>query len=237
MDEIEQVRGGIKVMTPDKGFKRVDTPPGFTDLVFRNAVASVYTFWMAQGRLPSAEDVHSAWPKIPLLTYSALFQTEAFRQALEYRGVSWIEGAGLSLEQQMALTILSNPMDSRLLKVKLAELGVPQPRYQAWLKQPLFKAALEQRTRALYADFLPEVRNTLVSKAIAGDNKSIETVLAVSGEWNPQERAIQDARTVVLKVMEAVIRNVPDPEQRRAIMADIQGSVVAFDVSNNSLEV
>lgn len=230
-DDVQELLGAIRVRAPGKAFTRIPTPLGFTDLVFYNAVVCAYTFFVAKGRMPTPDDLHDAWPKIELLTYSGLFLTAEFKAALAYRGLPVDGDIGLSLEQQAALVKLADPTDRRGLKVRLNELGIPVGRYQAWLKQPLFRDALNRRTKELYADFLPELRNTLVSKAIDGDNAAMDKVLAITGEYAPQQQALLDARAVVLKVIDAVIEEA-DVETRKRILSKIQAAAVGFDLNN-----
>lgn len=230
--DIEMAEDGIVLRKRSEGFVRVETPHGFTTLAFRNTVAAIQTWFLAKGALPSVDDLYSMWPKIPKETYAGLMLTAELKSALAYRGIPWADDSGLSIEQQTALLKLADPLDRRSLAARLRELGVSQPKYQSWLKQPLFKAQLDRRTKDLYADYLPEVRATLVGKAVAGDNPSIDKVLAITGEWDPNAREIQNAREVVLKVMDAVVKNVQDVDLRRRILADVQAAVVGFDVLN-----
>jgi hypothetical protein len=46
-------------------------------------------------------------------------------------------------------------------------------------------------------------------------------VFAMTGEWNPQQQHLEDARTIVLKVVEAIIRHVKDVKTREAILSDV----------------
>lgn len=231
-DDIEMSEGGILVRRPSAGFERVKTPVGFTTLAFRNTVAAIQTYFLGNGGLPSVDDLYRLWPKIPKDVYSGLMATDELRQALAYRGIEWGDDSGLSLQQQTALLKLADPTDRRALSTKLRELGIPSPTYQSWLKQGRFKQALDQRTKDLYADFLPEIRATLVGKAIGGDSQAMTTVLAITGEWDPNAREVQNAREVVLKVMDAVVRNVQDVDLRLKILAEVQAAVVGFDVVN-----
>jgi hypothetical protein len=125
------------------------------------------------------------------------------------------------MEQQTVLLKLSDPFDRRGLASKLKDLGVPMPRFQAWLKQPLFMSLYNQHTKANYEEALPAIRQRLVGNAEAGDQRAIEMVFAMTGEWNPQQQHLEDARTIVLKVVEAIIRHVKDVKTREAILSDV----------------
>lgn len=231
-DDIELADDAILVRKRGEGFERVETPVGFSTMAFRNTVAAIQTWWLTKGELPTPDELYKLWPKIPKDTYARLMQTGELAKALEYRGIQWGADSGLSIEQQTALLILADPTDRRSLRVKLRTLGIPGPTYQSWLRQPLFKAQLDKRTKDYYSDYLPEVRGALVGKAMDGDMQAINVVLAITGEWDPHAREVQNAREVVLKVMDAIVKNVQDVDLRRAILTDVQAAVVGFDVQN-----
>ncbi len=236
--DIEAVTpGSIRVRPPNGQFQRVDTPKGFTDYAFRTAVSAFDTAYRTLGKLPSVTEVHAFWPKLPTATYSALFLTVEFKQALAYRGVEWEVDNGLSIEQSMLLLKLLDFSDKRSLGPKLKELGIPMSRYQAWMNQPLFKESYRTRSEAQFKDAVPMALNKLIANADSNDQRAIEKVLEITGRWNPAQQQIEDVRAVVVKVMESVIRNVKDPEVRRAVMNDIGAEVVSFDLTHpQSLE-
>jgi hypothetical protein len=125
------------------------------------------------------------------------------------------------MEQQTVLLKLADPFDRRGLAGKLKDLGVPMPRFQAWLKQPLFTELYNQHTKNNYEEALPAIRQRLIGNAEAGDQRAIELVFAMTGEWNPNQQHLEDARTIVLKVVEAIIRHVKDAKTREAILSDV----------------
>lgn len=224
----------IRVRDKDGRFQPVKTPPGFTDLAFRNAVAAFDSAYRVQGRMPTVDQVHVIWPKVPKKTYAALFMTEEFQQALRYRGIEWDIDSGLSMEQSMAILKLSDPFDRRSVSVKLKELGIPMPRYQAWMKQPLFYEARNQTSLNAYREALPDLRNRLISEAESGKMQAIEMVFAITGEWDPNQKQLEDAKTVVMALVEAVISHVKDPDTRKAIFADVQGYASTMTVVSQS---
>jgi hypothetical protein len=220
--DIEKVDGGIIVRPDDTGkWKRVATPVGFSTEAFKGAVVTFDTVFRKIGRTPSVDQLYTTWPRIPKKTYSGLLKTDEFAQALRYRGIELEENAGLSLEQQTVLLKLADPLDRRSLSVKLKELGVPMPRYQAWLKQPLFREHYEQQSIDNYAEALPAIRSRLIEKAESGERWATELIFAKTGEYNPAQQEVESARAIVLKVVEAVIRHVRDADTRKAILADV----------------
>lgn len=232
MSDIEQVSGGITVRPKDGPIRRIDTPKGFTDYAFRSAVSAFDTAYRTLGKLPSVTEVHKFWPRIPTATYSALFLTPEFRQALAYRGVEWEVDNGLSIEQSMLLLKLLDFSDKRALGPKLKELGIPMSRYQAWMQQPLFKESYRVRSESQFKDAVPLALNKLIANADANDQRAIEKILEITGRWNPAQQQIEDVRSIIVRVMEAVIRNTSNPEERRAIMSEIGTEVVSFDLTH-----
>jgi hypothetical protein len=43
----------------------------------------------------------------------------------------------------------------------------------------------------------------------------------MTGEWNPAQQNLDDAKTIILKIVEAIIRHVKDASVREAILADV----------------
>ncbi len=221
MDEFEQFEGGVAVHLPDGTTKNIPTPDGYTDTAFRGTLAAFHTAYLRNGHIPSVDDIHQLWPKLSKKIISSLMGTLEFKSALHHRGIQWDPKDGLSMEQQTVLLKLSDPFDRRGLASKLKDLGVPMPRFQAWLKQPLYNELYNQHTKANYEEALPAIRQRLIGNAEAGDQRAIELVFAMTGEWNPNQQHLEDARTIVLKVVEAIIRHVKDVKTREAILSDV----------------
>lgn len=220
-DDFIVKEGAVLVRDATRGFRPVTTPSCVTDEEFRNAIASAYTVYRLEGRLPSADDLYKMHPKILLRRYSELMLTDEFKTALRYRGVEWDEDAGLNLEQQHVLLKLQDYTDRRSLGVKLKELGVPMPRFQAWLRQPLFAKHYREVSEMALQEAVAPALTALAGKAAAGEDRAIEKVLEISGRWNPNAMAVENARVVVTAMVEAVVKHVKDPEVRQAIMSEV----------------
>jgi hypothetical protein len=221
MEEIEQYEGGVAIHLPDGDIAHIATPDGYTDAAFRATLAAFDTAYRRNGKIPSVDDVHELWPKLPKKTISGLMSTLEFRTALTSRGVQWDPKDGLTMEQQTVLLKLADPFDRRGISAKLKEFGVPMARFQGWMKQPLFSELYNKQTQENYAEALPAIRQRLIGNAEAGDQRAIELIFAMTGEWNPQQQHLDDARTIVLKVVEAIITHVKDKATREAILSDV----------------
>lgn len=229
MENFIEQPGKILVRDPKKGFQPVATPVGFTDSQFRAGVAAAYTHYRQTGKLPTVSDIHEIHPALSVPQASALLLTDEFKKALEYRGIQWDDKAGLTLEQQSVLIKLSDYTDRRSLGVKLQELGVPMARYQAWLKHPLFRKAVNDNAEMALQEAVAPALTALAGKAAAGEDRAIEKVLEISGRWNPNAQSVEDARIVVMALVEAVIKHVKDPEVKKAIMSEVSLKAVTLE--------
>lgn len=234
VSDIEVIPGGIRVRPKDGRFKVVPTPSGYTQETFRAAVSAFDSAFRTNGTIPTVDEVHEFWPRIPRSTYATLLGTKEFREALEYRGISLDENAGLSMEQAALLMKLVDFTDKRSLGVKLKELGIPMSRYQAWMQQPLFRASYFKRTEELFKDAVPLALNRLVANVDAGDQRAIEKVLEITGRWNPNQQQVEDVKKVVVGLVEAVVRHVTDAETRKAIMEDVYSQVSSYTLIEQS---
>lgn len=227
-DDVLVVRG------KDEGYQRIATPEGFSPLAFRNIVSTIYTLYMRNGHIPSVGDCNKLWPKISTAVFSKAFTTKEVQEALRYRGVEMDPEAGLTLEQQMAIVKVADALDRRTLSAKLKEMNIPMPRWNAWLKQPLFKEIYVQRTEAVFAEAVQPTMMSIAGAAMGGDLAAGKLVLAISGRYRENDQAMQDAKLVILAVIEAVVKRVADPGIRSQILADVQAKVVGFDVTHQS---
>lgn len=223
MDDIqfEQAADGVIVHTPHGEVKNIPTPAGVEPREFKGVLAAFHTAYLKLGKIPSVDDVYSVWPKLSKKTISHIVSTLEFRNALQHRGIQFDPKDGLSMEQQTVLLKLADPFDRRGISAKLRDLSIPMARFQAWMKQPLFNELLNKHTKDNYVEALPAIRQRLIGNAEAGDQRAIELVFAMTGEWNPQQQHLDDAKTIILKIVEAIIKHVKDRDVREAILADV----------------
>lgn len=221
MEPFEQVESGIVVHAPNGDTANIPTPKGYGTRTFKGVLAAFHTAYQQLGRNPNVNEVYDLWPKTTKKNISGLMGTQEFKNALHHRGISFDPKDGLSMEQHTVLLKLADPFDRRGLANKLRDLNVPVARFQAWMKQPLFFELFNKQTRDNYVEALPVIRQRLIGNAEAGDQKAIELVFAMTGEWNPQQQHLDDAKTIILKIVEAIIKHVKDRDVREAILADV----------------
>jgi len=102
-------------------------------------------------------------------------------------------------------------------------------RYQAWLKHPLFRKAVNDASESVLQEAIAPALTALAGKAAAGEDRAIDKVLEISGRWNPNAQSVEDARIVVMALVEAVIKHVKDPEVKKAIMSEVSLKAVTLE--------
>lgn len=226
-------RGGADHGGDIPGAVRAVQIPGKYDAdTWRRVVTVYHLFFQREGRVPTFHEAHASWPRIPERTYEKISLEPEFQYALSLRGIEYDPTDTLSDLQSMALMKLTDPADRRTERAKLRDLGISWPRYQGWLKNAVFVREKKRRTEELFADVSDVALMKLRGNVEAGDQRAIEFALEVTGRYNRQQIAIQDARIVVQTIVEAVIKNVTDPEVRDAILADARAAVAGFDLNN-----
>lgn len=215
----------VLVVHEDGRVRQSPLPVGVDPHVFRNALAAVDVLYRREGVFPNVKEVHELWPEISQKTYSKIFAMSEFKQALELRGIAMQPSLGLTDEQNMAILLLSDPTDRRQTNTKLRQLGISMPKYQAWMRQPLFSQTLRQRAEQNLGDAIPVALNRLVGNAEAGDQRAVEKLLEVTGRYNPQQIELQNARMVILRIVEIVLSRVTDQAVRNEILQDLTSTM------------
>jgi hypothetical protein len=205
-----------------------DVPEGVSRHTFRMVLTAYETAFRTKGSEPTLAQVRAVWPRISQKEIGELVKTDEFVNALKTRGIEIDRYGGLTHEQQVCIGVLADPFDKRQIAAKLKSVGIPMGRYLNWKKNPIFMAALEQQSAGAYREVLPELRNRLIERAEGGDMRAIELIFAKTGEYDPAAQNVEDARQLVLKVVESVLRHVKDVSARQAILDDIRGYGLAL---------
>jgi hypothetical protein len=235
-DNFELGDGTVKVRDADGSINPVRTPDGFTDLVFRTILAAADTLFRLNGKFPSVSEIIKIAPKVSSSTVSALLQTDSFEEALQYRGVTRDVDAGLSMEQQSALLILTDPHDNRTTAQKMKAMHVPMPRYQAWMKQPLFSSMYRKRMEDQFGEEgISVALRAILSGAEKGDVNSAMKLLEITGRYNPAQQQLEDVKVILVRMMEAIIKHA-DKDTRIAILADLEAETTSYALLNNAVQ-
>lgn len=222
--------GTLDVRSPDGAVRAVRIPDGVDPVVFRNVVSAVDTAFRTVGVMPSLAEARKVCPQIPKSTFARVWKTDEFVEALEARGVQVDPDAGLHPLQQAALVAITDFTSTKTLKAKLESVGATPAQHQAWMKNPLYAEAYRERTEAQFREAVPTAMNALLSNVEKGDQRAIEKVLEITGRYNPNQRDLENARVVIVTLVEALQRHVKDPEIMKAILEDVnnKASVAAL---------
>ena len=202
-------------------YKPIKVPEGCGYEAFWNVVNAAYDAYLANSRLPNPQDVKEFAPHT-LKTIVKVMGTVEFRQALSERGVEWSDEKGLTAEQSLVISLMTNPSDKRSLAAKLKSAGVPWVKYKAWLKNPIFYRFLNDQAEGMLKDHQPGVLRKLVEKAETdGDIKAIAMFLEITGRHNPARQAEMDVQAVLMRVIEIITKHVKDQNTLTAIATEM----------------
>jgi hypothetical protein len=193
-------------------------------------------WWGSHGTFPTPAEARTLYPKMSLKTYQTVFATDEFKEALEKRGIDADPHAGLTPQQATAIVLLSNPEDRRTVASKLRDIGVPYGTFQNWMRQPLFSRLYKERLENLLSDSVPAAIQTVVANAEAGDQRSAEFLLKMSGRYDPQAIEANNARVVVLKLLELIQEHAPKDVQDK-IRRGLDGTLAQIKVQSAMKEI
>lgn len=234
--EIEVENRELRIVS-DGRVRHSPVPEGFQPEMFRHIVAAVDLLYSRNGVIPTVKEVADSWAKFDRAVVARAMGTAEIKQALSLRGVEWDSKQGLTSEQMMALKILQNPADGRSTQAKLATVGISMARYRAWMRNPLFKQLMSEQAELNLGDAEQMALNRIISNAEAGDQKAAEKILEMTGRWNPQAQEVQNAKQVVLTVIEAVQKHVTDKDVLRSIMSEIEGKIQVMTITAGMKEL
>lgn len=226
----------VVVIHEDGRVRRSPVPDGVDRETFRNALAAVDVLYRREGVMPNVEEVYKSWDRITKKTYSRLFAMSEFKQALELRGIFMSPNSGLTEEQGLAILHLSNP-DGKTVQSKLKQLGISMPKHQAWMRQPLYAETLRQRSEQNLGDSVSTALNQLVANADKGDQRAVEKLLEISGRYNPAQIEAENARQVVLVMVEAVLKHVSDKSEKAAILSEVEGAMHKLAITSGTIAI
>ena len=217
---------------------RSPVPDGFAPQMFRHIVAGVDMLYRRNGAMPTINEVMATWDEFDKATISKAWVTDEFKKALEIRGIDFDMKAGLTAEQLYAIQILQDPTDRRSTKTKLEAVGISIGKYRAWMRNRVFAAAMNSQAEQNLGDSVQMALNKLVANAESGDQRAIEKILEISGRWNPQQQEIQNARTVVMVVMEVIQSELAgETEKLDRILSKVRSRMAAMSVTQVIKEI
>lgn len=186
-----------------------------------NTLIYVEEHWGRTGRFPNVRTISdkTGYPE-PVITEA--ISDPLFKEALDRRGITFIESDRLTEKQMAVAMLVANVYDHRSIADKCKACGITPATYYNWKKDPYFAQYLREVTENMFGDYLPEVHQALVKNAISGDFKSIEMFYKVSGRYNDKDRTDFDLRRVMNGIQEAIQKVVRDPQQLSAIAEEFE---------------
>ena len=226
------------VIKMDGRVRRSPVPDGFSPAMFRHAVAGADLLYRRKGVMPSLNELVSSWEDFDKKTIAKIWTTPEFKAALEIRGIKFDVKQGLTAEQLYAIQILQDPTDRRTTKTKLEAVGIPIGKYRAWMRNPVFARAMNEQAEHNLGDSVQMALNKLVANAEAGDQRAIEKILEISGRWNPQQQEVQNARTVVMTMMEILQEELAgDTDRLDRILQRLRGKMTSLTIVQSLKEL
>ena len=188
-----------------------------------------------QGYKITSEEIYKAWPsegdayklaragKRPSINaIQEYLGTPAFLDDMAQRGIEFVEKpGGMSDEQIALLNILTDTSSNINLGARLRKAGVSPAKFKVWKRQKAFSEALNRLTQVERQDATDMVDLALISKAQSGDLRAIMYFNDLVGR-GPNDKKAVDAMQFSKVVLEAVMRNVKNPETLKAISAEIE---------------
>jgi len=199
-------------------------------ILFERAVSAA---WLAHQRGFPIEPatIYDQDRSLSLSVLGELVATPKFRNALEARGIPAETPVGLTAEQAYALTVMTDQSLTLDPFARLKKLGVSWAQWQGWLKQPIFAKIYGRTTEDLLKSSVPAALTALANRAQAGNNDAIKYLLAITGYYDPSARGQNhEYERVISAMMDAVEKNVEDPEALKKISQAVSDSASKWNV-------
>lgn len=220
---LESLRG-IRVAEVDQ-FRTKRDNGAFRDIppiqaLFEVAVIAAWTLHQA-GTPVNAETLgYELRGQLTDLQVAELCASPYFQQALDARGIPGARTLDRpSAEQLVALQTMTDPSLGTPIMQRLKRLGISYKRWQGWLRQPVFAAALQDLQKKLDGDVAGMVKLAVHREALNGDVNAAKLSLELTGDYVPGGSTLQAAKSldVVVQRLQEAIDIFTDDETRAKI--------------------
>ncbi|QSJ04808.1 hypothetical protein [Cellulosimicrobium phage DS1] len=208
--------------TPARGRQllRVRPPHGVPLDKFRLVVSNAFALYQLHGAF-GTDSLVERTGLTPGIVGKIVTSAE-FKIALETRGVAVDpEVRGLTVEQEQALLILTDPTAGPLSK-KLKAIGWSYAKYKSNMKHAPFAEQMRGVTEQTLADNSDSFV-VLEALALNGDLNAIKYKHLLNGTYDPNRQQNIDVVAIISTVFEAVTKHVKDPEVLQGLAQDLQG--------------
>lgn len=199
-------------------------------LLFERAINAA---WLAHQRgFPiEVQTVYDQDRSLTVPFLSELLVSPKFKSALEARGIPLDTAVGITAEQAYALTVMTDQSLSMDPFQRLKKLGVSWAQWQGWLKQPMFARIYGKTSEDLLKSSVPAALTALATRAQAGNNDAIKYLLAITGYYDPSAKSQNiEYERVISAMIDAVERNVEDPEALKRISSAVSDAASKWNV-------
>jgi hypothetical protein len=182
---------------------------------------------MIHGIVPNVVDVGREFNLTPVAVQETLMR-EPVQRVMKARGIPIIfgsekDGTGttLSHEQLQCIAIMTDPTVRGGRIARLKKAGVSETKFKTWMNSHHFREAYTSLANSILENSLGDVNIGLVNAAEKGDVPAIKFFYEVTGRYNPQDRSVMDAMSILNAVVDIVQRHVVDPDVLKAMAAEI----------------
>lgn len=166
----------------------------------------------------------SYMPSITSEQHNKIVNSQEFHTALVLRGVRK-ETDGLSGDQMLALSAVTDLSAHRSLERRLRELGIPWYQWQTWMHSPLFKAHYERLSKQVFDSAQSSIDLKVASGALDGKLDFIKYYNELTGRHSTERRAHADVQMILNEVVKIIHENVKDPEVLTLMAAQLSAVV------------
>lgn len=172
--------------------------------------------YLAHGSIPTADRINNLGLASPDY-WKAFLKDADVRNALLARGIPLSHLGGgtkgvLTEEQLTAANVMLDLRDNRSQKKKLADLGVPTQKWEAWLRDPGFQNYLRTRAEGILGDNQHEAATALLDRVRSGDTNAIKFYYEITGRHVQNRGDSVNVPALLMRVMEIIQKHVQDAE-------------------------
>jgi hypothetical protein len=184
--------------------------------------------YLAHGSIPTADRINNLGLAEPAY-WREFLKNQDVRNSLLARGIplSHLGGgnAGVLTEEQLtAANVMLDLRDNRSQKKKLADLGVPTQKWEAWLRDPGFQSYMRARAEGILGDNQHEAATALLDRVRSGDTNAIKFYYEVTGRYVQNRGDSVNVPALLMRVMEIIQKHVNDAQ----VMSDIADEFLAL---------
>lgn len=133
---------------------------------------------------------------------------------------------GLTPEQIAVAAALNNTADRRSNSRKLTHLGVSERKFGGWMHSKVFSDYMKISANNLLEHAEHAAHTALLAKVQSGDVNAVKFFFEMTGRYNPNYESTVNLQQLLSKFVEIVQKHIHNPDQLKAIAADLQMAYV-----------